>query len=178
MNEAKPDILTVLQREGVELRQRGHDFWALCPFHEEKSPSFKVSPERQRWHCFGCNDGGDVVDFIQKRRGIDFKDALRVLNIPNGRPPLPDPAVIRQRELKRAFSAWQRAYRLELCDKSILIHSMQDTAKNRVTPLDEGIAFLLAEELAKLPLIEHCLNILFSYDDEAIQELSREVNKT
>jgi DNA primase len=169
MIEAKPDILAVMDSEGIELKRRGRSFWAPCPFHADKTPSFKVSPERQRWHCFGaCSTGGDVVDFIQKRRGIDFKDALKVLGLRHGRPAPPDSAVLRRRELVKAFEAWRRSYRLELSDAAIVIHSIIYNAKKRKTPPHETLAFLAAEEMARLPLIEHRLDILFSGDDEAI----------
>ena len=51
----------------TELKPRGRDLWGCCPFHEEKTPSFKVDPEKGTWHCFGCGEGGDVVDFALKK---------------------------------------------------------------------------------------------------------------
>lgn len=55
----------------TELKQRGRDFWGCCPFHEEKTPSFKVDPKKQTWHCFGCGEGGDALDFIMKAEGLN-----------------------------------------------------------------------------------------------------------
>jgi DNA primase len=47
----------------VKLEKKGKRLWGLCPFHEEKTPSFTVDPEKQTWHCFGCGKGGDLGDF-------------------------------------------------------------------------------------------------------------------
>ena len=68
-----------LVAETVELRQRGQDFWGCCPFHGEKSPSFKVNPSTGLWHCFGCGEGGDVFSYVQRRENLDFPDAIRCL---------------------------------------------------------------------------------------------------
>lgn len=65
--------------ETVELRQRGQEFWGCCPFHGEKSPSFKVNPNTGLWHCFGCGEGGDVFSYVQKRENLEFPDAIRYL---------------------------------------------------------------------------------------------------
>lgn len=63
----------------VTLKKAGRHFKALCPFHSEKTPSFIVSPERQTWHCFGCNKGGSVIDFVMEYEHVDFVEALETL---------------------------------------------------------------------------------------------------
>lgn len=68
-----------LVAETVELRQRGQEFWGCCPFHGEKTPSFKVNPSTGLWHCFGCGDGGDVFSYVQRRENLEFPDAIRYL---------------------------------------------------------------------------------------------------
>ena len=66
--------------ETVVLRQRGgDDFWGCCPFHHEKSPSFHVRAQTGLWYCFGCHAGGDVFDYVMKREGLEFGDAVRYL---------------------------------------------------------------------------------------------------
>ena len=65
--------------EYIQLRPAGSRHKACCPFHQEKSPSFMVSRERQSWHCFGCGKGGDVFSFLQEMEGMDFVEALKYL---------------------------------------------------------------------------------------------------
>jgi DNA primase len=64
----------------ISLKKTGRNFKALCPFHQEKTPSFIISPERQIWHCFGaCGDGGDIIKFLMKWENLTFFEALREL---------------------------------------------------------------------------------------------------
>lgn len=63
----------------INLQQASGNFKAVCPFHNEKTPSFMVSREKQIWHCFGCDKGGDVIKFVEEYEGVDFKEALRIL---------------------------------------------------------------------------------------------------
>ena len=72
------DIVSIIG-ERVPLRQRGRDFWCCCPFHNEKTPSCKIDPVTQLWHCFGCGEGGDVFGFVMKQDDLTFPDAVRHL---------------------------------------------------------------------------------------------------
>lgn len=63
----------------INLQQSSGNFKAVCPFHNEKTPSFMVSREKQIWHCFGCDKGGDLISFVEEYEGIEFKEAIRIL---------------------------------------------------------------------------------------------------
>lgn len=63
----------------LPIKKAGRNFKTNCPFHNEKSPSFVISPERQIWHCFGCAKGGDIFTFIEEYERVDFSEALKML---------------------------------------------------------------------------------------------------
>ncbi|MBU1084787.1 DNA primase [Patescibacteria group bacterium] len=74
----KTDIVELISQH-VSLKKAGRNFKGLCPFHDEKTPSFMVSPERQIFKCFGCQKGGDVFAWLMEREGMEFGEALRTL---------------------------------------------------------------------------------------------------
>ncbi len=167
----KPEIIEMLLKEGVELKQKGRLWWACCSLHQERTPSFAVDPEKQRFHCFGCHAGGDSIDFIMKYRGLSFLEALQYLGI-NGdtRPSIPAPQEQERRELLQKFRRWEQLYRRAICELLRLA--------NRVD------LFLRPEDL-ELPgigemylrkcIYEHHISILNGDDDKAKFELYKEV---
>ena len=72
------DIVEVIGRR-VELKQSGKNYLGLCPFHNEKTPSFSVNPERQFYHCFGCQTGGNVINFVMETEHLSFPEAVTKL---------------------------------------------------------------------------------------------------
>ena len=72
------DIVEVISQY-VHLKRSGRNYFGLCPFHNEKSPSFSVSPDKQIFHCFGCGVGGNVITFISKIEGLGFKESVENL---------------------------------------------------------------------------------------------------
>ena len=72
------DIVDLIGRY-VELKKAGRNFKALCPFHDEKTPSFNVNPDRQIFHCFGCDKGGNVFSFLMLHENLSFPEAARSL---------------------------------------------------------------------------------------------------
>ena len=75
---ARSDIADVVSSY-VPLTKKGSNLWGLCPFHNEKTPSFSVSPDKQIFHCFGCGKGGGVITFIMEMENLPFPDAVRLL---------------------------------------------------------------------------------------------------
>jgi len=84
----KTDIVAVIG-EYVPLRRRGSNYVGLCPFHNEKTPSFTVSPDKQMYYCFGCQTGGNVFTFLMQREGLEFTEAVEQLAARAG-VPLPE----------------------------------------------------------------------------------------
>ncbi len=77
--KARLDIVETVGTYVADLRKTGRTYKARCPFHNEKTPSFTVDPERGTWHCFGaCSTGGDVIEFVRRIEGLDLREALRV----------------------------------------------------------------------------------------------------
>lgn len=76
--KSRLDIAEVIG-DYVVLRKNGQTYWGKCPFHNEKTPSFSVSTERQTFHCFGCGKGGDIYTFIMEIENLDFREALERL---------------------------------------------------------------------------------------------------
>ena len=80
LNEVREnnDIVEIISQY-IHLKRSGRNYFGLCPFHNEKSPSFSVSPDKQIFHCFGCGVGGNVFSFISKIEGVGFKEAVEIL---------------------------------------------------------------------------------------------------
>ena len=72
------DIVDVISQY-MNLKRSGRNYFGLCPFHNEKSPSFSVSPDKQIFHCFGCGVGGNVITFVMRIEGINFVEAIQML---------------------------------------------------------------------------------------------------
>jgi len=114
------DIVDVVGQR-VPLKPAGHEFKACCPFHDEKTPSFYVSPQKQFYHCFGCGAHGTAIGFVMAYDGLEFPAAVEELaghvglEVPREAGNQPDPARKRQREaLYQALEAAQNFFRYRL----------------------------------------------------------------
>lgn len=77
--KAEVSVEQLVRAHGIELAKSGKDWRGKCPFHEDSTPSFVVTPAKNLWHCFGCNTGGGPVDWVMKANGISFRHAVELL---------------------------------------------------------------------------------------------------
>jgi len=161
----KPDIVFIIGREGLQLKKLGKNFKGLCPFHDEKTPSFIVNPEKQIFHCFGCGEHGDVIDFVMKLHSLSFKDALKHLGMKSGEPPKPNPEIERRKRLLKAFNNWKKDFYFRLCDRALLLEKAKRHFQN-FPNRSEAIAFFFAEQIAELEPINYKLDLLLENDQE------------
>jgi hypothetical protein len=73
------DIVDAIQTLGTTLQKHGREWWGLCPFHQERTPSLAVNAEKAVWRCHGCQRGGDLVGFVMQQRHLNAVEALRFL---------------------------------------------------------------------------------------------------
>ncbi len=76
--KSNSDIVDIISQY-VVLKRSGRNFFGLCPFHKEQSPSFSVSPDKQIFHCFGCGVGGDAISFISKIENLSYRESIEHL---------------------------------------------------------------------------------------------------
>jgi DNA primase len=73
------DIIALLSSFGVKLTKKGKGWTGKCPWHEDSTPSLSVDREKGLYHCFGCGESGDAVSFVEKMKGVGFREALSYL---------------------------------------------------------------------------------------------------
>jgi DNA primase len=105
------DVVELVREYVPSLKKVGTNWKAPCPFHQEKTPSFVVSEEKQIWHCFGCAKGGDIFGFIREVEGVEFRDSMRLLAKKAGitlskQDPKKESERTRTLDILRAASAW------------------------------------------------------------------------
>src|SRR5450631_1394096 len=113
------DIVDIIQRH-LPLKKAGANFSACCPFHNEKSPSFTVSPSKQFYHCFGCGAHGDAIGFLMEYSGFAYPEAIRALaetvgmTVPETRSTAPRPGATEAPGLAARMMDALAYYRAEL----------------------------------------------------------------
>lgn len=171
MTIKKPNIISIIEKEGIELRQRGQYFWACCPLHSERTASFAVNPEKQRFHCFGCHVGGDVVDFVMKLKKVSFPDALVYLGILSNGQVKTNPQETKRRGVVNEFREWCSNYAKYSSEMLRLYNRIDAHVK---TPDDLELKGLSEMYLLR-DACQYHLSILNGKDGEAKFELYKEV---
>jgi DNA primase len=118
--KGKIDLIQLVAARLPDLHKRGRNWWACCPFHNEKTASFCIWPEDNRWKCFGCQESGDIFSFVMRDQNLTFADALKLLAEKAGvelddRPRQPEDSAHKRRllELNAAASVWFQKMLLE-----------------------------------------------------------------
>lgn len=118
--KSKIDLVQLVSTYVAGVKKSGRNWWACCPFHNEKTPSFCIWPEDDRWKCFGCGLGGDAFAFVMRQENLDFPGALKLLAEKAGvqlddRPRRPEDTARKRRllELNAAASLWFHSMLLE-----------------------------------------------------------------
>lgn len=158
------NLTEIVEAAGVELKRQGNRHMGLCPFHADETPSFYVFPDGH-FKCFGCGEYGDVIDFIEKLHGCNFKEALSILGIkPEGLTPQKRRQIERlkrQRELVKIFRQWEieaadEAAMLCRCARKVLGNIRTEADHEKYGNLYHG-----------LESWQYHLDILTANDDEA-----------
>jgi hypothetical protein len=141
----------------TELRPAGPGrLRGLCPFHSERSPSFFVFEARDRWRCFGCNEGGDAVDFVRRTRGCGYREALKLLGRDDPKATAATLRELARKRRERAQAEWrEREVAWTLGNAIRIAHGVL----RRATPENlDDFALILQE----LPTLEHQHQILIA----------------
>ncbi len=145
----RTDIVAIISEAVPSLKKRGRSFVGLCPFHQEKSPSFHVNADRGFFHCFGCKESGGVFDFLIKQEGYTFPEAVRALAERAGIPieearDYDSQQVDRARKAKEElFAANQIAtswFEMQLREHPLRQFAIDELARRELKPVDEVVS--------------------------------------
>ena len=158
------DLPGVVQQAGIQLKKSGSRYVGLCPFHADVTPSFFVFPDKH-FHCFACQEHGDVFDFLEKLYGCTHKEALRILGVKPGPVSQKQRTEIRQRkhrqELVNAFRRWEIEVSTEVamlcrCCRKVVGHIKSEANLDKY-----------GNRYHDLEVYEYHLDILTGNDEEA-----------
>ena len=91
----------------LNLQKKGNDYWACCPFHNEKTASFSVSESKQFYYCFGCHAKGNIFNFLKEKEGLSFQEAVKSLSEKAGlNHQLESFSKSNQQSIKNTFDIW------------------------------------------------------------------------
>lgn len=144
----RADIVSVID-ERITLKKTGKNYSGLCPFHDEKTPSFSVSPDKQFFHCFGCQESGTALTFIMKYERLEFVEAVEMLardlgmEVPReqGR----SPAVKVDEDLYSILEQAERFYRSQLRGAANAVEYLKGRGLTGEIARDFGVGYAPAE---------------------------------
>jgi DNA primase len=165
---------SIIHRTGNEHLRRGR---GRCPFCESQT-GFSVHNEKG-FHCFACGVHGDKVSFIRQFHKCDFKDALRFFGLEPGRPPVPDPAIIRRKKVRDGLQRWKRTLQKQLNFEHYVREkvTVQALRKLRKDPEDEWAWNWLQWAYTGLDSIAHKLDVLNGSESDQV-EAYKQLRKT
>lgn len=179
----KFDILKVVEQSGVMLKKHGQSYFGNCPFHDEKTPSFSVSPSKQMFHCFGCGAGGDILEYVKKYYRLDFPGALQFLGIEEStrntkkqiqRATRKYKHRIRREQRRRSayleFDQWVVAYSRQIIRLIQVVEDILKTDTFEEIKQIDGV-------IKRLPIWRYHLELIESNDEEVLYELYCEKNR-
>jgi len=143
-------LVRLVEASGLKLTRRGAEWVGCCPFHEDDTPSFSVSPEKNLFHCFGCDAGGGPIDWVMKREGVSFRHAVELLRDGVLGPSQPGrPAPVKETTVRRlaapvAFDA----------DDQALLNQVVGYYHEALKQSPEALAYLKSRGLEHPELIE------------------------
>jgi DNA primase len=144
----RADIVAVVSESVPSLKKRGRRFLGLCPFHQEKTPSFHVNPDSGLYYCFGCKESGDVFRFLERVEGYTFVEAVKSLAERAGIPIIdeqataPSDADRLKREREALFAVLQMAaawYELQLREHSQRHYAVAELERRGLQPTNEAV---------------------------------------
>ena len=142
-------VQRLVEAKGVELKRHGGDLIGKCPFHDDSTPSFVVSPKNNLWHCMGaCQTGGSVIDFVMKIEGVSFRHALELLK--NDSPFL---AAVPARIIKKASTPKLTAVLERTADDDRLMLQVVNYYQATLKESPEALAYLEKRGLRSTEMI-------------------------
>ena len=145
--KAEVSVARLVESSGIELKKQGKDLAGRCPFHDDAEPSLIVSPDKNLWHCFGCQIGGGPIDWAMKRNGVSFRHAVELLR--EGVPSLAAGAVVKHSTVKVLSSPLP----LDADDQALLNRTV-DFYHQTLKQAPEALAYLQSRGLDHPELID------------------------
>jgi DNA primase len=166
---ALPSISEILVRLDIPPGRRGR---TRCPIHQgDNTQAFSYDDDKGQWFCFRCGIGGDAIALIEKALDTDFKGALRWLGIEPGKPPVPDPEVIRRRMAREGLNAWAKKIGRELRFEFYIREKIITRARQRLQrdPDDAYGWNWLGWALTGHAALEYALDMIGGKDEQRLE---------